>query len=125
MNSMTMFAQSVDYQKKSFDNAFAIMTSLQDQGHKVMDLAFEKTLLPDNGKRICSYWVGVIKQGQDNYKEYVDRTFDRLKELFPATEPVYSPAPAPVSSSALKPGPSSPPEPEPSPVPKTTKKSEK
>ena len=118
MNSTTMFTQAVDYQKNLFDNAFAIMTLLQDQGHKLMDLTFEKNLLPDDGKRIRSYWVGVTKQGQDNYKEYVDRTFDRLKELFAATEPVSSPAPEPVPFSA--------PEPVSSPVPtKTSKKSDK
>jgi len=98
MNSTTMFTQAVDYQKNLFDNSFAIITSLQDQGHKVMDLAFEKNLLPDDGKRIRSYWVDVTKQGQDNYKKYVDRTFDRLKELFATAEPVSSPAPEPVTS---------------------------
>jgi hypothetical protein len=54
--------------------------------------------LPDDGKRIRSYWVGVTKQGQDNYKKYVDSTFDRLKELFAAPEPVSSPVPESVSS---------------------------
>jgi len=121
-----MFTKAVDYQKNLFHNAFAIMTSIQDQGHKVMDLSFEKMLLPNEGKTIRSYWVGVTKQGQDNYKKYIDCTFDRLKELFAAPEPVSSPVPEPVSSPVPEPVSSPVPESVPSPIPiKTSKKSEK
>ena len=110
MNTTTMLTQAVDHQKNLFNNAFTIMTSLQDQGQMVMDLAFEKTPVPDTGKKFGSYWVGLTKQGQVNYKKYVDSTFDKVKELFAGPEPVSAPAPEPVSA----------------PIPiKTSKKSEK
>ncbi|SMD10545.1 hypothetical protein SAMN02746065_1356 [Desulfocicer vacuolatum DSM 3385] len=93
MYSTTMMTKAVEYHKNLFDNSFAMMTSLQDQGNKMMDLAFEKKLLPDGSKKIRSYWVDVTKQGQNNYKKYVDWSFDRAKAFFASPEPVSSPAP--------------------------------
>jgi hypothetical protein len=84
MYSNKMFAQFVECQKALFDSSFAIMTTLQDQGHQMMDQAFEKSpLLQDDSKKMCSYWNDFVKQN-------VDSSFDRIKALFAEFKPVSS-----------------------------------
>ena len=46
MYNTEMFTQVVEYQKTLFDNSFSMMATLQDQGHQLMDKAFETTMLP-------------------------------------------------------------------------------
>ncbi len=91
MYNTKMFTQVVEYQKTLFDNSFATMATFQDQGHQMMDQVFEKSLLlPDDSKKMCSYWVDFVKQNRENCKGYVDSSFDRIKELFAEPKPVSS-----------------------------------
>ncbi len=88
------FTQAIEYQKTMFDNSYAIMTSLQEQGNKMVDMAFDNsTILPDGSKKVCSYWMDFFKQNTQNYKTYVDTSFDRVKE-YVETATVATAAPA-------------------------------
>ena len=88
MYDTKMFTQVVEYQKTLFDNSFAMMATLQDQGHQVMDSAFEKTsIVPDDNKKMCSSWIDFVKQNRENCKEYVDGGFDKIMALFEASGP--------------------------------------
>ena len=102
MYNTKMFTQVVEYQKTLFDNSFATMATFQDQGHQMMDQVFEKSLLlPDDSKKMCSYWVDFVKQNRENCKEYVDSSFDRIKEFFVESKPV-SPIEEPVKKPSVK-----------------------
>ena len=104
MYNTKMFTRVVECQKTLFDNSFAILATLQDQGHQMMDLAFEKSpLLPDDSKKMCSYWVDFAKQNRESCKEYFDSSFDRTKEFFAESKPVSSAESKPVSSAESKP----------------------
>ncbi len=93
MHSDNMLAQMIDYQKMLFDSSFAIMSTIQDQGHSMMDMAFEKNaFVPEGGKKMRSYWVDFIKQNRENCRLYMDNSFDRIKEAF--SEPGKPAAPA-------------------------------
>ena len=91
MYNTEMFTQVVEYQKTLFDNSFSMMATLQDQGHQLMDKAFETTpLLPEDSKKMCSSWIDFVKQNRESCKGYVDSSFDKTKGLFEASEPASS-----------------------------------
>jgi len=91
MYSAKIFTQVVEYQKTLFDNSFAMMATLQDQGHQIIDQTFEKSpLLPDDSKKMCSYWVDLAKQNRENCKKYVDSGFDRIEKFFAESKPASS-----------------------------------
>jgi len=82
MENKKILHQVVDSQKVMFDNSFAIMETLQDQGWQAMDLAMSKNvLLPEGSQKLWSYWIDFLKQNQKNCKDYVDSGLDRTKEF--------------------------------------------
>ncbi|CCK81848.1 hypothetical protein [Desulfobacula toluolica] len=91
MYSNKMFTQFVKCQKSLFDNSFAMMATLQDQGHQMMDKVFEKSPLSQgDSKKMSSYWVDFLKQNRENCKGYVDNGFDKIMDLLAEFEPVSS-----------------------------------
>ena len=102
MYNTKMLTQVFEYQKTLFDNSFTMMVTLQDQGQQMMDQAFEKSpLLPDDSKKMCSYWNDFIKQNRENCKQYVDSSFDKIKKVFAESKPV-SPVEKPVEKPSVK-----------------------
>lgn len=89
MYSNKILTQAIDYQKTMFENSYAIVSALQDQGAQMMDLAFDNSsFLPDGSKKICSYWTDFFKQNRETYKAYVGNSFDRVKEYYDTASPV-------------------------------------
>lgn len=83
MYSNKTIIQAVDYQKTLFENSYAIMTSLQNQGQQMMTMAFEyNSLLPDSGKQMYFHWSDFMRQNSETCQEYVESSFDRVKEFF-------------------------------------------
>ena len=82
MEGNKMFNQVVDYQKSVFDNAFTIISNVQDQSEAIVLSAIEKTpMLPKESMKLISYWGDFFKKNRSNYKSYVDTHFDRVKEM--------------------------------------------
>ena len=95
MYNTTVFAKAIDFHKTLFDNSFAIISTLQDQRHHIINNFFEKnTLIPENGKKIYSGWTDFIKESRTSYKEYMDSHFETIKTFFeqPETKPAASPS---------------------------------
>ena len=83
MTPDTLAAQVIDYQKTMFDNTFAVMVSLQDQGEKMMDMALSRTpMLPENSKKACTHWVDLFKKNRDSCKTLMDEGFTRMQQLY-------------------------------------------
>ncbi len=92
MEHNTILTQMVDYQKTMFNSYFAMMTLFQDQSCQMMNKASEKNpLWQEDNKIIRNYWIEFVKQNQKNCKEYIDNSFDRIKEIFITPEPVPKP----------------------------------
>jgi hypothetical protein len=76
--------------------------AIHDQGHQMMNQAFEKSpILPDDTKKMYSYWNDFIKQKRENCKESVDSSFDGVKEFFAESDPV-CPIEKPVDKSSVR-----------------------
>lgn len=89
MYNIASVAEAIDYQKTIFDKAYSTIVKLQDQGNKMVDWTIESnTLIPESTKTYCTYWQDFFKQNQENYKIYVDTSFDRVKDFFETATPV-------------------------------------
>ena len=92
MYSTEILTQVVDYQKKTFDKSYDMMTIFQDQGFDVMEKTMEKNLFwPEDSRKMHNSWVDFSKQSLKGYKEYVDCSFDSIKAYFEKPAPVAKP----------------------------------
>jgi len=82
METDKAFAQMVDYQKIFFDNTFNFLSMFQKQGEKMIHMSIDQNpWIPDDGKKICSYWTDAYQKQINNYKEFVDTNFYKIKEV--------------------------------------------
>ncbi|WDP91862.1 MAG: hypothetical protein HUN04_19970 [Desulfobacter sp.] len=87
MYNAKMFDQVADYQKTFIDNSFTMMTVIQDQGFSMMNKAVEaNTLIPESSRKLCNDWIDFVKQNRDNFKTYVDSSFDKLNSFYEDTK---------------------------------------
>ncbi|SLM28163.1 conserved hypothetical protein [Desulfamplus magnetovallimortis] len=99
MDNKKVFTQVFDYQKMMFDNAFAIMSNVQDQSEKLLNMAVEKNpMIPNDTLRTISYWSDFFKKNRANYKSYVDTHIDKVKGMFDVVAPASSKTDAPANN---------------------------
>ncbi|THB80763.1 MAG: hypothetical protein D3926_05445 [Desulfobacteraceae bacterium] len=78
-----MMARILDYQKTVFDTSFSVIASIQDQTNEMMNTVCENaTVIPESNKKACTHWTEFFKQNRANFKDYVDTSFNRIKEFF-------------------------------------------
>ncbi|MDX9817484.1 MAG: hypothetical protein RBT16_01125, partial [Desulfococcus multivorans] len=62
MDQKKVFKQMIDFQKTTFDNSFSAMTTLQEQGEKMMTAFLDQAaFLPDEGKAAVKKWIDAYK----------------------------------------------------------------
>lgn len=87
MDQKKMFKQMIDFQKATFDNSFNAMTSLQEQGEKMVKAFLEQAVfLPEEGKAAVKKWVDAYKDGRIKYKAAVDENFKKVEDYFSEAE---------------------------------------
>ncbi len=70
--------QIVDFQKINFDKVFNATAMFQDEAEKMTNTFMGKNIwMPEEGKKILDEWIGIYKQGRDNFKKVVDDSLDR------------------------------------------------
>jgi hypothetical protein len=83
MDPKTMFKQMLDFNKRSFDNAFTAMVLLQEQTENMLNTLLEQaTWLPADGKKAISEWIAMYKKGRDVYKNTVDESYKKVESFF-------------------------------------------
>jgi hypothetical protein len=83
MDQKNLFKQMIDFQKATFDNSFRAMTTLQEQGEKMVNMFLEQApWLPEEGKTAISDWIMAYRQGRENFKESVEGNFEKVKDYF-------------------------------------------
>jgi polyhydroxyalkanoate synthesis regulator phasin len=83
MEQKALFKQMIDYQKTTFDNSFKTMTALQEQGEKMVNMFMgQAPWLPEEGKKAISEWIKAYKQGREQFKEAVDKSFAKVQDYF-------------------------------------------
>lgn len=83
MDQKALFKQMIDFQKTTFDNSFKAMSTLQEQGEKMVNMFLEQaTWLPEEGKNAVSNWISAYKKGREDFKNAVESNFDKVQDYF-------------------------------------------
>lgn len=73
--------QALDFQKGTFVCWWDAMSVLQDQAASAVDKMLTQTsLMPDEGRRAVSNWVGTCKHESDRYKVYMEESFSVMEK---------------------------------------------
>jgi polyhydroxyalkanoate synthesis regulator phasin len=83
MDQKLLFKQMLDFQKSTFDNSFKAMTTLQEQGEKMVNMFVEQApWLPKEGKQVVTDWVNAYRKGREEFKKIVESNFEKVQEYF-------------------------------------------
>ncbi|MDM8515354.1 hypothetical protein QUF76_04085 [Desulfobacterales bacterium HSG16] len=83
MDQKQLFKQMIDFQKTTFDNSFKAMSTLQEQGEKMVNMFVEQApWLPADGKQAITTWIDTYKKGRETFLDTVEKNFERVEEYF-------------------------------------------
>lgn len=83
MEKKSPITSMVDFQKTFFDSAFNLMNLFRAQGEQMAYMAIDSNpWIPEDGKKVCSYWTEAFQKQMDNYKEFADTNFNKTREAF-------------------------------------------
>ena len=83
MEQKQLFKQMIDFQKATFDNSFNAMSTLQEQGEKMLGTFLEQaTWLPQEGKKAISDWINAYQEGRKKFKDTVEDNFNKVEDYF-------------------------------------------
>jgi len=83
MDQKMLFKQVIDFQKAAFDNSFKAMSTLQEQGEKILNAFLEQSpWLPQEGRAAITEWIGAYKKGRDSFKDTVEESFGKVESYF-------------------------------------------
>jgi polyhydroxyalkanoate synthesis regulator phasin len=83
MDPKMMFKQMLDFQKATFDNSFKAMSTIQEQGEKMVDRFIETaTWMPEEGKNAVQNWMNAYKKGREEFITTVEKNYDKVQEYF-------------------------------------------
>ena len=87
MESTKIAKQMVEFQKATFDNSFSAMSMVQEQAQRMVNMSLaQATWLPEEGKKVIEDWIGVYKNGCEDFKKAVDDNFKKVEDFFESTE---------------------------------------
>ncbi len=87
MEQKVMFKQMFDFQKNTFDNSIKAMSTLQEQGEKMLSMFLEQApWLSAEGKKAVEEWLEAYNKGREDFKKTADENFRKVQEYFSASE---------------------------------------
>jgi hypothetical protein len=85
MDQKKMIKQMIEFNQATFNNTFQAMTLLQDQFERIAQTTLEQAgWVPAEGRKAIETWVEAYKTGRDNYKGYVDDSYQKVEKYFAA-----------------------------------------
>ena len=88
MYTQTIAKQMIDVHKTTFENSFKTMVAMQDQAEGMVNTWMEQApWMPQEGKQVLGQWVTACKKSRDGYRQMVDESFEKAKDLFSSTAP--------------------------------------
>jgi hypothetical protein len=78
-----IFKQMIIFNKTAFDNAFSVISALQSQTERMLNIYLEKaTGFPEEGKKAMSEWIGVFNKGGRDFQNAVHESFKKVDNYF-------------------------------------------
>lgn len=83
MDNKEMIKQAIDFHKKSFENCFSMMVTIQGQAEKLMKTFVDQTPgISDEGKKVMNQWKDACKKGMEDFKKAIDEGYTRIEAFF-------------------------------------------
>lgn len=83
MDQKQILKQMVEFNQTTFNNTFQAVVLLQDQFERVAQTALDQAnWLPAEGRKAVENWVESYKSGRDNYKRFVDESYQQVEKYF-------------------------------------------
>ncbi len=83
MDPKNVAKQTFDFYKSTFEKTFSAMTTLQEQGQKMLDMYLDQTQgFPEEGKKAIQEWIKAYKKGSQDFKAAVDESFKKVEDFF-------------------------------------------
>lgn len=83
MDQKQLLKQMIEFNQAAFNNTFNAMIMLQDQFERVANTVLEQaTWLPAEGRNAIENWVQSYKTGRDNYKQYMEDSYQKVEKFF-------------------------------------------
>jgi hypothetical protein len=83
MDQKQLLKQMIEFNQAAFNNTFNAMVTLQEQFERVANTVLEQaTWLPAEGRNAIENWVNSFKTGRDNYKQYMDDSYQQVEKFF-------------------------------------------
>jgi len=80
MNNKEMVKQAIDFHKKSFENCFSMMVTIQGQAEKLMKTFVDQAPgISDEGRKVMNQWKDACKKGIDDFKKAIDEGYARIE----------------------------------------------
>lgn len=81
MEQNQIIKQMVAFNQATFNNSFNALVLLQDQFERVAQTAIDQAdWLPAEGQKAIDSWVEAYKTGRDNYKKYMDDSYQKVEQ---------------------------------------------
>jgi hypothetical protein len=78
-----IFKQMIVFNKTAFDNAFSVISSLQAQTERMLNIYLEKaTGFPEEGKKAMNDWIEVYNKGSRDFQNAVHESFKKVDTYF-------------------------------------------
>jgi gas vesicle protein len=83
MDNREIVRQMIDFHKRSFENCFSMMMTVQEQAEKLLKTFVDKTPgLSDESKKVLNQWSGAYKKGINDLKKAMDEGCARVDAFF-------------------------------------------
>ena len=82
MNNKEMLKQMIDLNKKSFDNCFSMMVTLQLQAENIFNFFRYFPITSDEGKKIMDQRTNAYKKWIDDLKKAMDEGYAKVEAFF-------------------------------------------
>lgn len=83
MDQNQILKQMIEFNQAAFNNTFNALIMLQDQFESVANTVLEQaTWLPAEGRNAIEDWVQSYKTGRDNYKQYMEDSYQQVEKFF-------------------------------------------
>lgn len=83
MEQKQILRQMLAFNQATFNNSFNAVVLLQDQFERVAQTAIDQAnWLPAEGHKAIENWVAAYKTGRDNYKKYMDESYQKAEQIF-------------------------------------------
>lgn len=82
MDNREIVEQMIDFHKKSFENCFLLMASIQNQTEKIFKSFVEQT--PGISKemiKVMDEWNAAYKQGIEDFKKTMDKGYAKVEDF--------------------------------------------